>query len=187
MIMQGLKERIEAANAARARHSEMKKERAHILDGGDKARLALNSAQERLHQAESKYQMAVIQSPGDKEEAARIELVEARKEVEQAQDRLKAFECKQGDLLSRLGERDFLRAQSEEERLHELAWNAIAEAELEHFPVEALGVMKRAWACSYRSGNFTQYLTRFLDKHSPSESERNTLRAKIGEEFGMRP
>ena len=187
MTTQEMKERIKSAHAARARCAEMQEQRERILDGGEKAQAILTAAQGRLRKAEDTYQTAVIQSPGGQEEAARAEMVEARAELEQAQDRLKAFECKQGDLLSRLGERDFIQARSEMERQHELAWNAIAAAELERFPKEALEVMKRAWAASYRSGTFTQYLTQFLDKHCPSEPERMALRVRLSKEFEMTP
>jgi len=187
MIKQELKERIESARAAKARHAEMQKQRERILEGGEKAQAALTAAQARHRKAEDIYQTAVTQSSEMQEEPARAELLEARAELEQAQDRLKAFESKQGDLLSHLGERSFMQARSEVERCHELAWNAIADAELERFPRESLDLMKRAWAASWRSGNFTEYLAQFLAKHCPSESERKALRVQISEEFEMTP
>ena len=182
-----MKERIQAADAARVRYEQMEAERTRILEGGASAQAAVKAATERLSKAEHAYQSAVIRSTGPQEEmTAREELLAARSELEQAKDRLNAFESHQGEMLSHLGEREFTQARSDMERYHELAWKGIAAVELDQLPKEALSILYRAWAAHPRPGPFAEYVSEYFKMHAPSESDRKHTRAELAVVHGMK-
>ena len=169
--------------------TRLEEESRRVLDGLDPSEKALERAGKALKLAQSRFDQAVIFTPGTQEEThAQEELTKAHDEVERARNRFQAFETANNETSINMRQNRILSLHSEISRDREQAWGIVRTSELETMPPEefqrVLAVLRRVFVAQ-GFGTFASFAAGIFGSLAPSEGDQKAMRKELAQSYGL--